>query len=92
MKKYPFILNSHLRFISYSLLVAVLLLFSGCEKAVGPIHPEESRYYWDNADKIVNYAKANGMLMHCSAIIKMLSPVSFSGTFLIKAAGSIIFL
>jgi len=30
---------------------------------VGPIHPEENRYYWDNADKIVNYAKENGMLM-----------------------------
>ena len=27
------------------------------------IHPEENRYYWDNADKIVNYAMANGMLV-----------------------------
>lgn len=27
----------------------------------GPIHPEENRYSWDNADKIVNYAQANGM-------------------------------
>jgi len=27
------------------------------------IHPEENRYYWDNADKIVNFAVANGMLM-----------------------------
>lgn len=25
------------------------------------IHPEENRYYWDNADKIVAFAKANGM-------------------------------
>jgi endo-1,4-beta-xylanase len=25
------------------------------------IHPEENRYYWDNADKIVNFATANGM-------------------------------
>jgi endo-1,4-beta-xylanase len=29
----------------------------------GPVHPEESRYSWDNADKIVNYAQTNGMLM-----------------------------
>ena len=123
MKKYPFIQNSHLRFISYSLLVAVLLIFSSCEKVtagnnepgteinpdsikglkdyykdffpvgvavsptsltgsqsalilkhfgsltaenvmkIAPIHPEENRYYWDNADIIVNYAKANGMMM-----------------------------
>ena len=129
MKKYPLILNSHLRFISYSLLVAVLLLFSGCEKAkagnnetgtdinpdslkglkdyykdyfpigvaVSPtsltgsqsalilkhfgsltaenvmkpalIHPEENRYYWDNADKIVNYAQANGMLMRGHTLV-----------------------
>jgi endo-1,4-beta-xylanase len=27
----------------------------------GPIHPEENRYFWDNADKIVNFAQANGM-------------------------------
>lgn len=25
------------------------------------IHPEENRYYWDNSDKIVNFALANGM-------------------------------
>jgi endo-1,4-beta-xylanase len=25
------------------------------------IHPEENRYSWDNADKIVNFAQANGM-------------------------------
>ncbi|MEI6277253.1 MAG: endo-1,4-beta-xylanase [Prolixibacteraceae bacterium] len=29
----------------------------------GLIHPEELRYYWDNADKIVNFAQAHGMLM-----------------------------
>src|SRR5450759_3257864 len=27
------------------------------------IHPEENRYYWDNADKIVNFAQANSVLM-----------------------------
>lgn len=27
------------------------------------IHPEEDRYFWDNADLIVNYAKTNGMLV-----------------------------
>lgn len=26
-----------------------------------PIHPEEKRFFWDNADLIVNYAQANGM-------------------------------
>jgi endo-1,4-beta-xylanase len=25
------------------------------------IHPEENRYYWDDADKIVNFAEANGL-------------------------------
>ena len=25
------------------------------------IHPEENKYFWDNADKIVNFAQANGM-------------------------------
>jgi endo-1,4-beta-xylanase len=30
---------------------------------MGPIHPEENRYFWDNADKIVNFAQANGMKM-----------------------------
>ena len=25
------------------------------------IHPEENRYFWDNADKIVDFAQANGM-------------------------------
>ncbi len=29
----------------------------------GPIHPEENSYFWDNADKIVNFATANGLLM-----------------------------
>lgn len=27
------------------------------------IHPEETRYYWDNADLISDYARANGMMM-----------------------------
>jgi len=27
----------------------------------GPIHPEENRYFWDDADKIVDFAQANGM-------------------------------
>jgi endo-1,4-beta-xylanase len=27
------------------------------------IHPEEKRYYWDNADKIVNFAESNGMFI-----------------------------
>lgn len=29
----------------------------------GPIHPEEDRYSWENADKIADYAKANGLMM-----------------------------
>jgi endo-1,4-beta-xylanase len=29
----------------------------------GPIHPEEDRYNWDNADKIVEFAEANGIKM-----------------------------
>ncbi len=29
----------------------------------GPIHPEESRYSWENADKIVGFAQSNGLLM-----------------------------
>jgi endo-1,4-beta-xylanase len=28
-----------------------------------PIHPEEKKYSWDNADKIVDFAKANGLLI-----------------------------
>ena len=27
----------------------------------GPIHPEENTYYWDDADKVVEFAEANGM-------------------------------
>ncbi len=27
----------------------------------GPIHPEENRYFWNDADKIVDFARANGM-------------------------------
>jgi len=34
MKKDHFIQNSFIRFISYSFLVAVLFLLSGCEKAI----------------------------------------------------------
>lgn len=29
----------------------------------GPIHPEENVYFWDDADKIVNYAQDNGLLV-----------------------------
>lgn len=28
-----------------------------------PIHPEENRYFWNSADKIVNYAQEHGMLI-----------------------------
>jgi endo-1,4-beta-xylanase len=123
MKKDLFVLNAHMKVISYSCAILVLLFFSGCEKAIAGnnesyseinidsltglkdyykdyfpigvsvspsslsgsqsililkhfnsltaenvmkpalIHPEEYRYYWDNADKIINYAVANGMLM-----------------------------
>jgi endo-1,4-beta-xylanase len=28
---------------------------------MGPIHPEENRYFWDHADAIVNFAQANGL-------------------------------
>jgi endo-1,4-beta-xylanase len=31
---------------------------------MGPIHPEENRYNWDPADKIVNFAQSNGMAIH----------------------------
>jgi len=36
-----------------------------CENVMkpGPIHPEENRYFWDNADLIANWAKENGMIM-----------------------------
>lgn len=30
----------------------------------GPIHPEENRYVWENADKIVDFAQANGLKVH----------------------------
>lgn len=29
----------------------------------GPIHPEENRYNWESADKIVDFAQANGLKM-----------------------------
>jgi endo-1,4-beta-xylanase len=29
----------------------------------GPVHPEENRYYWVSADKIVDFAMSNGMLV-----------------------------
>jgi endo-1,4-beta-xylanase len=28
---------------------------------MSPIHPEENKYFWDNADAIVNFAQANGL-------------------------------
>lgn len=28
---------------------------------MGPIHPEENRYYWNDADKVVNFAFANNL-------------------------------
>src|SRR6478672_6093950 len=28
---------------------------------MGPIHPEENRYYWTDADSIVSFAQANGL-------------------------------
>ena len=28
-----------------------------------PVHPEEVRYFWDDADKIVSFAGSNGLLM-----------------------------
>ena len=34
-----------------------------------PLHPEENRYYWDNADLIVNYALANGMKMRGHTLV-----------------------
>lgn len=30
---------------------------------MGPIHPEENRYYWNDADSIVAFAKQNGLKM-----------------------------
>ena len=30
---------------------------------MGPIHPEENRYFWDNADKIVDFVVSNGLKM-----------------------------
>ncbi|MCW3110928.1 MAG: Endo,4-beta-xylanase [Segetibacter sp.] len=30
---------------------------------MGPIHPEENRYYWNGADSIVDFAKRNGLKM-----------------------------
>jgi endo-1,4-beta-xylanase len=30
---------------------------------MGPIHPEEGRFFWDNADKIVNFAQEHGLLV-----------------------------
>jgi len=29
----------------------------------GPIHPEENVYFWDDADRIVDYAQENGLLV-----------------------------
>jgi endo-1,4-beta-xylanase len=33
------------------------------------IHPEENRYYWDNADLIVNYALKNSMLVRGHTLV-----------------------
>src|ERR687889_342017 len=34
---------------------------------MGPIHPEENRYYWNDADSIVAFAQAHGLRVrgHC---------------------------
>ena len=29
----------------------------------GPIHPEENRYAWERADRIIEFAEANGLMM-----------------------------
>jgi len=123
MKRHYTVLHTLIRFLSYSLLLSLLLLLTGCEKAIAGdretgseiysdslkglkdyyrdyfligvavapssfsgsqsalilkhfgsltaenvmkpalIHPAENRYSWDNADKIVNYAQANGLKM-----------------------------
>ena len=123
MKRHYTVLHTLIRFLSYSLLLSLLLLLTGCEKAIAGdretgseiysdslkglkdyyrdyfligvavapsslsgsqsalilkhfgsltaenvmkpalIHPAENRYFWDNADKIVNYAQANGLKM-----------------------------
>jgi GH35 family endo-1,4-beta-xylanase len=36
---------------------------------MGPIHPEENRYNWSPADKIVNFAQKNGILLFVDAMI-----------------------
>jgi endo-1,4-beta-xylanase len=36
---------------------------------MGPIHPEENRYYWDDADKIVDFAQENGMLLRGHTLV-----------------------
>jgi endo-1,4-beta-xylanase len=38
-------------------------LTAGNAMKMGPIHPEENRYYWDDADRIVNFAQSNGLKM-----------------------------
>jgi len=35
----------------------------------GLIHPEEKRFYWDNADKIVNFAQTNGLKMRGHTLV-----------------------
>src|SRR5689334_14652417 len=35
----------------------------------GPIHPEESRYNWQPADEIVNFAQANGLKMRGHTLV-----------------------
>jgi endo-1,4-beta-xylanase len=35
---------------------------------MGPIHPEENRYFWDDADRIMNFAQANGLKVRGHAL------------------------
>jgi endo-1,4-beta-xylanase len=35
----------------------------------GPIHPAEDRYFWDNADRIVNYAQENNLLVRGHTLV-----------------------
>ncbi|WP_345223851.1 endo-1,4-beta-xylanase [Hymenobacter koreensis] len=36
---------------------------------MGPIHPEENRYYWQDADAIVNFAQANKLRVRGHALL-----------------------
>lgn len=35
---------------------------------MGPIHPEENRYFWDDADKIVDFAEKNNLMLRGHAL------------------------